>query len=453
MNSEILDRVPPCSKEAERQLLAMIFVHPKIIRECDLRADEFYVQANAQIYGACRAIDAAGQPCDITLIVHQLKRDGVYESIGGAAYLAEVAIDPPIIAHWSYYAKIIRRKAQRRAMIAAGTNLLRNTWDETIMESDILAEADRALTEIMVSDAEREGWTAQEAVQATFDNIDEILSRGGTTGLLTGFRTFDEEIGGLFPGELAILGARSSIGKTAMAMQIAQWSATRGRLTYFVTLEMSMLNLMSRELCAAAGVNSVRLRTGTIDENERSQLMEAGQKLALSAIVIDDRATMKASDILRKARQLGRQGLRLVIVDYAQFVTPEDGKAVREQQVARITKDLKAIAKELKVSVLALSTLNKDAEKQGSSKLSHIRESDGVGYTADVVMTLERGEKGSKEENIAWLKVLKNRNGPVGKFELEWIPHRTRFACRGETIPNPLDNRASNRETAFDAFG
>ena len=382
-----------------------------------------------------------------------MKRDGIYEAIGGAAYLAEVAIDAPVVAHWSHYAKIVRRKCQRRAMIAAATNLLRNAWDDMIGEADVLAEADRALTEIMVSDSEREGWTAQEAVQATFDNIDEVLAKGGTTGLLTGFRSFDEEIGGLFPGELVILGARSSIGKTAMAMQIAQWSASRGRLTYFVTLEMSMLNLMSRELCAASGVNSVKLRTGTIDQDERSRLLEAGQHLATSAIVIDDRATMKASDILRKARQLARQGLRLVIVDYTQFVTPEDGKAVREQQVARITKDLKAIAKELNVSVLALSTLNKEAEKQGSSKLSHIRESDGVGYTADVVMTLERGEKGSKEENEAWLKVLKNRNGPVGKFELEWVPHRTRFACRGETIPDPLDNRQSNRDTAFDGFG
>ena len=219
-----------------------------------------------------------------------------------------------------------------------------------------------------------------------------------------------------------------------------------------LALEMSMLNLMTRELCAAAEVNSVKLRTGRVDADERERLFAAGNAIALRSLVIDDRAQMKTSDILRKARQFAQQGLKIVIVDYTQFVTPEDGKAVREQQVARISKELKAIAKELKVSVLALSTLNKEAEKQGSARLSHIRESEGVGYTADLVMTLERGDKGTTEESHAWLKVLKNRNGPTGKFELDWCSERTRFACKGEEIPDPERMLLTNRETAFDAF-
>ena len=302
-------------------------------------------------------METARQPIDIELIRDWLSKSGEIEAVGGTAYLAELVCAVPYSYNAAYYAKIVKRKAQRRAMIQVATEILRNAWDDGTPEADVLSNADKALTEIVLTGAEREGWTAQEAVLATMDNIDATLAKGETTGFATGFRTFDEEIGGLFPGELSILGARSSVGKTAMAMQVAQWNAAKGRLVYFVTLEMSMLNLMARELCAMANVNSTRVRTGKIDVRERDRLAEAAGIAAQRALIIDDRPILKASDILRKARQLARQGLKLVIVDYTQFVTPEDSRAVREQQVARISKELKSIAKELNVAVMALSTV------------------------------------------------------------------------------------------------
>jgi replicative DNA helicase len=454
MNSEILDRIPPQSVEDERNVLGSILHNQKVLDDVAriVRPEDFYTEANSRIFQAMLDMQSAHKPIDIAILRDWLRTSGEIEAIGGTAYLGEIAIAVPYAFNAPHYAAIVKRKAQRRAMIHAATQLLRNAWDDCVSEAEALSEADRSLTEIVLTGDEREGWTAQEAVLAAFDNIDETIAKGETSGFATGFRTFDEEIGGLFPGELSILGARSAIGKTAMAMQIAQWNAARGRLVYFVTLEMTMLNLMLRELCAAAEVNSVRLRTGKIEAPERERIRQAGEEIATRALVIDDRPTMKTSDIMRKARQLARQGLKIVIVDYTQFVTPDDGRAVREQQVARISKDLKAIAKELKVAVLALSTLNKDAEKQGSAKLSHIRESDGVGYTADVVMTLERGDKGSTNENDAFLKVLKNRNGPIGKFEMDWIPHATRFACKAEQVPDPVKALPTNRHTEFDSY-
>ena len=453
MSAEIL--TPPNSHDDEHAVLGSILHDPRCLDVVAryVSPDDFYSNDHALIFGAMLAMQSASKPIDTILLRNWLKDAGECDAAGGPEHIAEMLQSVPYAAHAAHYAATVKRLSVRRSLIRVATDMVRNAWNQTMPEADVLCEADRALTEIIITGNERDGWTATEAMIATTENIDETIAKGATTGMATGFRTFDEEIGGLFPGELSILGARSSVGKTAFAMQVAQWNASKNRLVYFVTLEMSMLNLMTRELCAEADVNSTRLRTGRIDANERERLMEAARVISTRSIVIDDRVSMKSSDIMRKARQLARQGLKLVIVDYTQFVQPEDSKAVREQQVARISKDLKAIAKELKVAVLALSALNKEAEKQGSAKLSHIRESEGVSYTADVVMTLERGEKGTDKENEAWLKVIKNRNGPTGKFSMDWIPHRTRFACKDETPPDPASHLPTNRDTSFDAYG
>lgn len=450
--SEILDRLPPQNIQAERELVGALLIDPKIADRIApmVRPDEFYSDAHQRLYRAILAMRDAGTAIGLTTLMEALKRTGELEAAGGAAGIYECINGATVTSAYDD-ARIIRSKAKRRALIHAATEMLRSAWNEAETELEIVSAADKALTEIVVGSAQRETLSAQESVFEVFDCIDETIRKGATAGLTTGFRLFDEEIGGLFPGELAILGARQGIGKTALAMQIAQWTAGRGELVYFVSLEMTVANLLSRELCSAAGVNSVRLRTGKIDEDERQRIIEAGNIVAQRPIVFDDRPELKVSDVRRKCRQLARDGLRLVVVDYTQFVTPEDGREPREQQVARIIKGLKAIAKELKIAVLALSALNREADKTGQTKVSHIRESDMIGYTADVVMTLERGE--AEKANEAWWKVLKNRNGPVGKFEMEWIPHRTRFACKGEMIPDPVDTRPTNRETAFDAFG
>ena len=465
MNAELLDRLPPSDARVEMGLLGAIALKPRVLDDVAeiIQPDDFYADANRRLYLAFQAMHAARVPFgNIAVASDWLKKSGEYEVIGGAAYLAECLTSEPTAAHAVHYAGIIARHAKMRAIIHAATEALRDAYDPTATPEGVIDTAGRAFAEVAMRENERDGYTAQEAVQAALDNIDEISEHGGL-GLATGFRTFDEQIGGLFPAELAILGARSSVGKTALAMQIAQWNAAKGRLVYFVTLEMSMVNLIQRELCAAASVDSLRLRGGTLTEQDRAAIIDQAAKIATRALVVDDRPMLKTSDIARKARRLAGKGLRLVIVDYTQFVTPENPKEVREQQIARISRDLKALAKELNVAVLAMAALNKEADKQGSSRLSHLRESDAVGYTADMVMTLDRGEKGISvsdadrdkgklgESNAFW-KVLKNRNGPIGKIELDWIAWRTRFACRGEQPPDPLVVAPTNRETAFDAF-
>ena len=465
MNPEVLDRLPPSDVSVESRLLGTIMLKARVLDDVSevIQADDFYADANRRLYLAFQAMRAARLPVDdIAVVSDWLRKNGEFEAVGGSSYLYECLTSEPTAANAIHYAKIIARHAKMRSVIHAATEALRDAYDPTATPEAVIDQAGQSFAAVAMRENERDGYTAQEAVQAAIDNIDEIAEHGGM-GLATGFRTFDEMIGGLFPSELAILGARSSVGKTALAMQIAQWNAAKGRLVYFVTLEMSMVNLMQRELCAAAKVDSLKLRGGRLDAKEREAIVEAASKIATRDLIVDDRAMLKTADIARKARRLVRQGLRLIVVDYTQFVTPENPKEVREQQIARISRDLKALAKELNVAVLAMAALNKEADKEGSSKLRHLRESDAVGYTADVVMTLDRGDKGVKvseeernkgklgEDNAFW-KVLKNRNGPIGKVELDWIAWRTRFACRGEDPPDPLCDLPTNRETAFDGF-
>ena len=265
----------------------------------------------------------------------------------------------PTAAYAVHYAEIVKEKAARRAIIEAGTELLRSAWDEQTEVPEIINQAEASLQGIRTGTFEEAGVNAQAAALKFIDRVEAIQRRKQHLGLPTGFKTFDAVVGGLFPGEFCILAARPSVGKTALAVQIAGYNAARGRLVYFVSLEMDDVELVQRDILALSSVNSRSIRTGTITGEEATKLIEGANKFSQRTIEIDSRPELKVYDIRRKARQLAKRGLALIVVDYIGLITADDPRALREQQVAAVSRQLKALAKELNVPLLCLSQLNR----------------------------------------------------------------------------------------------
>jgi replicative DNA helicase len=347
------------------------------------------------------------------------------EAVGGADYLIEVARSVPYAANAVYYSKIVKEKSIRRSLIHAATETLRNAYDETIDASDIISSAESSLGNINTNDGESRLKSASEAAADASAHIDKIYSQHNAAGLMTGLETFDQNFGGLFDKELVVLAARPSMGKTSLARQIVRHNGESGRLCYFVSLEMDTNQQTIMSLCSMAGVNSARVRNGDISNFDAAALAQASNQYGQFPIFIEDRPRMRTQDILRTARRLKRQDLRLLAVDYMQLIEPSNRKLDRHLQVGEVARDLKSIAMELDIPVLCLCQLNRESVKSSGPELHHLRESGEIEQHSDVVIFLHDD----------YLMVKKNRNGPKGKIRLRWQPELTTFLCADE--PNP----------------
>ena len=442
MPSEIPDRMPPSNLDAEQQVLGSILLLPSVLDEVAsiLKPQDFYTEANERIYGHLLAMSTAGDQIDNALLAEKLKCHGDWEFIGEAAYLGEVAQAAPTAAHAVHYARIVLRASQKRRIMQAATELLKEAWEPSIEPEQSLASAEAALQEIRTGDYQDSLVTAQQAGEAFLLKVSRICQQQGQVGVFTGLPRFDSEVGGLFPGELTILAARPSVGKTALACQIADHSARHGRLVYFASLEMDFVELAGRTICGIAGVNGQVIRTGKIGPEEQQALSNGAAAFSKRAVCIDSRPGMTVYDIRRAARRLVRDALRLIVVDYLQLLTPEDRRLQRYEQVGQQTKALKELARELEVPVLCLCQLNRASEQQEMPMLSNLRESGSIEQDADMVMLLHRPPSGIKistpgsrtKERAAWpaeLILAKNRNGEQVTVKLDWDPRLTRFSC------------------------
>ena len=449
MNSEVLDRLPPQSLDDERKVLSSFMLKAKCLDEVAdiLTPEDFYRDANRRLYKAMLELAAARKPFyDISIVREYLKRTGEYEAIGGPDYLAEVHHSCATAAHAIHYAEIVKEKATRREVISAATEMLRSAWDEGADVSEILNDAEFAIHGIQTGSYEDGVTFAQAAAMKFIDRVEDICERKKHLGLPTGFTTFDALTGGLFPGEFCVLAARPSVGKTALAAQISGYSSARGRLVYFVSLEMDDVELIQRDICALSGVNSRLIRTGSLSGKDMQALIDGAEVYSRRAVAIDSRPELKVYDIRRKARALAKDGLALIVVDYIGLITPNDYKAPREQQVARISRELKALAKELNVPVLCLSQLNRAIADDEHPTLANLRESGSIEQDAHMVMFIHRPEAGIWLEEEAYdatgkrkirtktradwdaeLILAKNRNGEKTTVKLAWNPAQTMF--------------------------
>ncbi|QEG40550.1 replicative DNA helicase [Roseimaritima ulvae] len=453
--SEILQREVPFDREAEMGVLGSILLLPEV---CDdlasvLRNDDFYDDANRKLFTHLREMHDEGEKIDVTLLVSRLKKAEEYEAIGGAAYLGRLAAAVPNAAHAVYYAKIVAEKATYRKLIEAGTDILRDAYEQTHEARDLVAQAEQRVFSIMDGRSTQSVNSIADILHESMDRIDARMCNEHTEGTVeTGYIDFDAMTGGFHQGELIILAARPSMGKTAFAMNIAENISLGSQVpALFISLEMSGVELADRMLCSLARVNGHRLRSGDITAEERGRLMQKANEVSHSPFYVDDSPSRTVSEIAAGARRIVRRdgALGLIVIDYLQLIEPDNSRDPRQEQVAKIARRLKGMARELKVPVLCLSQLNRQAEdsKDHRPKLSHLRESGAIEQDADVVMFVhreeyyQRGEEREQYAGQAEIIIAKQRNGPVGEVELTWEKNYTRF-----------QNKAPDRHDEFDEY-
>jgi replicative DNA helicase len=446
--ADILERSPPVDHAAEMGVLGSILLNPDV---CDdlvliLREEDFFDDAHRKLFHHLREMQDAGQKIDVTLLVSRLKDAGDFELVGGAAYLAKLANSVSNPAHAVYYARIVRDKATFRRLIDASTSILREAYDEGQDAKELVSQAEQRIFQIQ---DERNATSASVISDVLKNAMARINARMKgeqlSDGVMTHFTDFDSMTGGLHSGELIILAARPSMGKTAFAMNIAEQVAMKEPApVLFVSLEMSSIELADRLLCSVARVNGSRLRNGTISQDDRMRLVQTAAKISQSPLYIDDAPSRTVSEIAAVARRISQQesrktdgrALGLIVIDYLQLIDPDNSKDPRQEQVAKIARRLKMLARELRVPILCLSQLNRQAEegKDHRPKLSHLRESGAIEQDADVVMFVHRedyyvrGEEADAVRGQAEIIIAKQRNGPVGECELLWERDFTRFS-------------------------
>ena len=440
VSSEILDRQPPSNLEAEHGVLGSIMLLPSVCDEVALilRPEDFYDDANRTLYDHMLAMHDGGQKIDMTLLVERLRTSDDLEKIGGPAYLEKTFHSVPNAAHARYYAEIVRAKATYRSLIEATTEILRDAYEESTDATELLSSAEQKLFSIQDDRAVGSISSMDELVQGALERLDSRM-RGEHTegGVDTGFTEIDALLTGLHNSELIILAARPGIGKTALAMNIAENVALKSRFpVLFISLEMSNSELADRMLCSVAEVNNHRLRQGTLSGQDQRRLVDKAAEMSKSPLFVDDTPSRTVTEIGAAARRIKRREgrLGLVIIDYLQLVQPDNPKDPRQEQVARITRRLKLMARDLKLPVLCLAQLNRQAEetKGARPRLSHLRESGAIEQDADVVLFIHRPESESDAQDgeEADVIVAKQRNGPVGNARLIWRKEYTRFGDR-----------------------
>ena len=435
---DALRRVPPQSLDAEQSVLGGILLENAALDRVVtlLSVDDFYREAHRSIFRAMLSLSERNEPVDLITLTEALRVRGQLADVGGATYLAELAERVPTAANVAHYARIVRDKSVLRSLIGAATEIAARSYDAADDVGDLL---DRAEGQIFaISDREvKAGFVRFDTLlPETFETIDRLhKSKQSVTGVPTGFHDLDRMTAGLQPSDLIIVAGRPSMGKTAFCLNIAQYVGVHaGKGVGVFSLEMSKEQLVMRMLCSEARVDLAALRTGHLSNVEFDALASAADRLAHTPIYIDDTPALSALELRAKARRLARDPdakLSLIVVDYLQLMRA-DGKDSREQEISEISRSLKALAKELRVPVIALSQLNRQVENRNPPKprLSDLRESGAIEQDADVICFIYREEayvEDTDKKGIAEIIVAKQRNGPIGSVELAFLHQYTKF--------------------------
>ena len=432
-------RIPPQSLESERALLGSLLLKPDAIHDVgdSVRPDSFYAEKHKAIYEGMRELSDRGEPIDILSLSERLQANGQLERIGGRAYIAELASASPSPGNYHHYAELVARKHVMRALIDCAHQITENAYDEGQDTAVVLDDAEKMIYAIGNQSTVHKFVAIRDKMDDAWDRIEALSKQDGSIrGVPTGFPDLDNLLSGLHPSDLVILAARPSMGKTSLALDIARNAAVRHNVPVGIfSLEMSSEQLVDRMLSSESYVNSWKLRTGGVrDEEDFSRIRDALESLSKAPIYIDDKPGNNILAMRAVARRLKREhGIGLIVVDYLQLMAPTNSKASDSmvQQVTEISRSLKGLARELNVPVLALSQLSRAVEQRGGKpRLSDLRDSGSIEQDADVVMFIHREDKrnpDSDRPNVAEILVEKHRNGPVGKVELYFDEKRTTF--------------------------
>jgi replicative DNA helicase len=453
--TDIFDRLPPQNLDAERSVLGSILLVNEAIDDVSefLNASHFYGDAHQRIYAAVMKLHDAGvRGIDNVTLAEELVRSSELEEVGGLPYLAEILESVPHAAHARYYADIVHDKWIQRSLIYACTDILRDSYDPTGSTSELLQSAERSIFQILEGLEQTANFDIGKILIDAWGRINERLASDGTlSGLPTGFADLDAKTNGLQPAELVILASRPSMGKTALACNWAvNVASLAGRGVLFFSLEQSQLELAERFLCIRSQIDGHKLKSGDLDAEERHQLMQVSQELSDMPLFIDDKPGRTVGQIGAIARRFKRQhDIGLVIVDYLQFIEPDDRRAPREQQIALITRRLKNVAKELGIPMIAMAQLNRAVELRDNKRprLADLRESGAIEQDADLVMFLHRPDAYDPTDHpgLAEVIIAKHRNGPTGIISLTWRAECMRFEDHS-SLDEPEGGHFSDRD-------
>lgn len=432
----LADRLPPQNLEAEQGVLGSILLDNDVLHEIVpiLRPDDFYRDTHQIIYRTICDLYDLGKAIDYITLVEELTRRDQFKAIGGDETLSAILNSVPHAANARFYAQIVSGKAITRALNETATDMLRDGYSNNFTAEQLVEAAERRI--FAIAQDQTTGATSElgELVHDAMERLEaRSESRHAVSGLESGYLELDDLTSGFQPGQLALLAARPSMGKTALALNICDHVAVTKRIpVFFVSLEMTREEVTDRLLCARSRADGYKFRMGHLNAKERAAVGRARDDLRDAPLHVADEAAWNMLQITATARRLKRrQNIGLIVVDYVQMISGEERRENRQEEVARISRRLKMLAREVKVPVLALSQLNRQVENREDRRprLADLRESGGLEQDADLVMMLHRPEVYDPDDQpgMAELILTKNRNGPIGSIRLTFLKHLARF--------------------------
>ncbi len=440
-------KIPPQATDLEEVVIGAMMIDKKGVDEVIdiLSPDAFYKEAHKHIYEAIFKLFESSEPVDLLTVSSQLRKDGHLEAIGGDFYLIKLTQKVASSAHIEFHARIILQKYIQRSLIKISSEIIEDAYSDSTDVFDLLDSAESKLYDVSQGNLKRSAETAQNLVIQAKKRIEEIAKTEGMSGIPSGFDKVDKLTSGWQPSDLIIVAARPGMGKTALTLSMARNMAVNSNIPVaFFSLEMSSVQLITRLISSETGLSSEKLRTGKLEKHEWEQLNVKVKTLEKAPLFIDDTPSLSIFDLRAKARRLASQhGIKIIMVDYLQLMTAggsQKGGGNREQEISTISRNLKALAKELEIPVIALSQLSRAVETRGGSKrpiLSDLRESGAIEQDADIVSFIYRpeyykidewdDEERSPTDGQAEFIVAKHRNGGLENIRLKFIGNQGKF--------------------------
>ena len=432
-----LEKIPPQNLEAEMAVLgSMLLDEDAISISCEsLDTNSFYRDTHQKIFASMLDLYNANKAVDLITLTDQLKRDGILEEIGGVSFLTALANSVPTSANISHYVSIVKEKSILRTLINNATKIVGLCYESDGNIDEVVDTAERFIFEVSERKLQGGFLHLKEIVKDSIEAIDKLYQKKAhVTGIPTGYIDFDIKTAGLQPSDLIVIAGRPSMGKSALALGIAEYAGVVEKVPLAMfSLEMSKEQLVQRMLCAHARVDAHKVRTGYLAISDWPRLTAAAGKLSEAPIFIDDTPAISVMELRAKARRLkAHQDIQLIILDYLQLMRGSSNAENRQQEISEISRSLKALARELHVPIVAISQLSRAVEARTDHRpqLSDLRESGAIEQDADVVVLLLREEyynPSSENQGVAEVMIAKQRNGPVGSLKLAFIKEYTRF--------------------------
>ncbi|MCI5936987.1 MAG: replicative DNA helicase [Eubacterium sp.] len=440
---EVIKRVMPNNPEAEQSVIGSMLMDQEaiVVASEKLNEEDFYNSRFRSLFSAIVDLYHAGKPADLVTLADKLREKNVPEEVSSIEFISSIISSVPTSAHAGHYADIVKEKSFLRSLIRVTENITNQCYGDSTDITELINDTEKSIMDVVQGRTTAEDFTP--ISQIALDTLESIqsaaMSTGDVTGISTGFRDLDYRTAGLQPSDLILIAARPSMGKTAFALNIAEYVAMVNKIpTAIFSLEMSKIQLAKRLISMNSKVDSQHIRTGTLEDDEWAKITESSIILGESALVIDDTANISIQELRSKCRKIKMEkgNLGLIIIDYLQLMSGGSGNKniSRQQEISDISRSLKGLARELNCPVIALSQLSRKVEEREDKRpiLSDLRESGAIEQDADIVMFLYRDEyynkDASEKKGVTELIIGKQRNGPTCTVELKWLGQYTKFA-------------------------